>query len=123
VVTPNRYEAQLLSGLEIHTLDDMKVAASATGAKDRVSQRGGMAGNLRGVDVWFDGHHLETLTTALVDTNTHGTGCTCCTAIAANLALGVDVSATSKEYVTTALYALDIGRVRTCGTLFSALYV
>jgi len=25
-----------------------------------------MAGNLRGVDVWFDGHHLETLTTALV---------------------------------------------------------
>jgi len=27
VVTPNRYEAQLLSGLEIHTLDDMKVAA------------------------------------------------------------------------------------------------
>jgi len=34
-----------------------------------------MAGNLRGVDVWFDGHQLETLTTALVDTNT-GTGCT-----------------------------------------------
>jgi len=45
-----------------------------------------MAGNLRGVDVWFDGHHLETLTTALVDTtNTHGTGCTLAAAI--NLAL------------------------------------
>jgi len=26
VVTPNRYEAQILSGLEIHTLDDMRAA-------------------------------------------------------------------------------------------------
>jgi len=74
VVTPNRYEAQLLSGLEIHTLDDMKVAAQRIHQPaSRVSQRGGMAG-IFGVDVWFDGHHLETLTTALVDTtNTHGT--------------------------------------------------
>jgi len=72
-----------------------------------------MAGNLRGVDVWFDGH-LETLTTALVDTttNTHGTG-TCCSDRSQSCSWQwiVDVSATSKEYVTTALtYALDIGK-------------
>lgn len=118
VVTPNRYEAQLLSGLEIHTLDDMKAAAQRIyqlGAKAVLVKGGGMAGNLRGVDVWFDGQQLETLTTAMVDTtNTHGTGCTLAAAIAANLALGNDLLTSvrrAKDYVTTALkYALDIGK-------------
>jgi hydroxymethylpyrimidine/phosphomethylpyrimidine kinase len=118
VVTPNRYEAQLLSGLEIHTLDDMKVAAQRIhqmGAKVVLVKGGGMAGNLRGVDVWFDGHQIETLTTALVDTkNTHGTGCTLAAAIAANLALGNDLLTSvrrAKDYVTIALsYSLDIGK-------------
>lgn len=118
VVTPNRYEAQLLSGLEIHTLDDMKAAAQRIhqlGAKVVLVKGGGMAGNLRGTDVWFDGHHLETLSTALVDTkNTHGTGCTLAAAIAANLALGYDLLTSvtqAKEYVTTALkYAYTIGQ-------------
>lgn len=118
VVTPNRYEAQLLSGLEIHTLDDMRAAAQRIyqlGAKAVLVKGGGMAGNLRGVDVWFDGHHLKTLTTVLVDTtNTHGTGCTLAAAITANLALGNDLLTSvrrAKDYVTTALrYALDIGK-------------
>lgn len=117
VVTPNRYEAQLLSGLEIHTLDDMRAAAQRIhqmGAATVLVKGGGMAGNLRGVDVWFDGYHLETLTTAVVDTtNTHGTGCTLAAAIAANLALSQDLLTAvrrAKDYVTTALkYALDIG--------------
>ncbi len=91
IVTPNRYEAQLLSGLEINTLDDMKAAAERIhqlGAKAVLVKGGGMAGSLRGVDIWFDGQHLETLTTTTVDTtNTHGTGCTLAAAIAANLAL------------------------------------
>lgn len=118
VVTPNRYEAQLLSGLEIHTLDDMRAAAGRIrqlGAKAVLVKGGGMTGSLRGVDVWFDGSHLETLTTALVDTtNTHGTGCTLAAAIAANLALGSDLLTAvrrAKDYVTTALkYALNIGK-------------
>lgn len=117
VVTPNRYEAQLLSGLKIHTLDDMRAAATrihSLGAKVVLVKGGGMAGNLRGIDVWFDGHHLETLTTTLVDTtNTHGTGCTLAAAIAANLALGNDLLTSvrrAKKYVTTALkYAYAIG--------------
>lgn len=118
LVTPNRYEAQLLSGLDINTLDDMKAAAERIyklGAKAVLVKGGGMAGDLRGVDVWFDGDRLETLTTALVDTkNTHGTGCTLAAAIAANLALSHDQLTAiqrAKEYVTTALkYSLDIGK-------------
>ena len=75
---------------------------------------GGMGGNLRGVDIWFDGDKLEVLTCQQVETkNTHGTGCTLSAAIAANLATGKDLWQAvqqAKEYVTTALtYALDIG--------------
>lgn len=118
IVTPNRYEAQILSGLEIHTLEDMQAAAQhihQLGASAVLVKGGGMTGNLRGVDVWFDGKELSTLTTEQVETgNTHGTGCTLSSAIAANLALGKDLLSAvqlAKNYVTTALkYALDIGQ-------------
>lgn len=117
IVTPNRYEAQLLAGLEIHTLDDMRSAAQRIhqlGAKAVLVKGGGMQGSLRGVDIWFDGNKLETVSAATVDTtNTHGTGCTLAAAIAANLATGKDLFSSvrlAKDYVTTALkYALSIG--------------
>ncbi|MBW4650988.1 MAG: bifunctional hydroxymethylpyrimidine kinase/phosphomethylpyrimidine kinase [Kastovskya adunca ATA6-11-RM4] len=117
IVTPNRYEAQILSGLQIHTLDDMRAAAQRIyqlGAPIVLVKGGGMMGSLRGVDVLFDGKKLETLTTTLVETqNNHGTGCTLSSAIAANLALGKEPLTAvrlAKDYVTTALqYALDIG--------------
>ncbi|HAG85405.1 MAG TPA: bifunctional hydroxymethylpyrimidine kinase/phosphomethylpyrimidine kinase [Cyanobacteria bacterium UBA12227] len=118
IVTPNRYEAQILSGLPIHTLDDMRAAAQRIyqlGTKAVLVKGGGMTGNLRGVDVWFDGSVLSTLTTEQVETkNNHGTGCTLSSAIAANLALGKDLFSAvrlAKDYVTTALkYSLDVGQ-------------
>lgn len=117
VLTPNRYEAQILADLEITTLKAMQTAAHRIhrlGAQAVLVKGGGMQNELRGVDVWFDGQHLETLTTERVDTpHTHGTGCTLAAAIAANLALGHDpLSATrsAKQYVTAALnHALAIG--------------
>jgi len=74
-----------------------------------------MTGDLRGVDVWYDGIETVTLTAATVETqDTHGTGCTLSAAIAANLALGKDsftATRDAKEYVTQALrYALRIGQ-------------
>lgn len=118
IVTPNRYEAQILSGLQIHTLDEMRAAAQRIhqlGAQAVLVKGGAMQGNLQGVDVWFDGWRLETLTTTKVETtNTHGTGCTLAAAIAANLALGKDLFSAvqlAKNYVTTALkYSLTIGQ-------------
>ncbi len=118
VLTPNRYEAQILSGLEIDTLEAMQAAAQRIyqlGAKAVLVKGGGMKGSLRGIDVWFDGKQLKTLITEQVDTqNTHGTGCTLSAAIAANLTLGHDLfSATclAKDYVTSALrHALNIGQ-------------
>lgn len=131
VLTPNRYEAQILSGLEIKSLDDMKAAAQTIHEKLKVKavllKGGGMQGSLRGVDIWFDGKNLETLLMQLVATkNTHGTGCTLSAAIAANLAQGDSLfkaARQAKEYVSYALnYALDIGKGQgTVGHFFPLL--
>lgn len=118
VVTPNRYEAQILAGMDIHALEDMQTAAQKIyqlGAKAVLVKGGGMQAELCGVDVWFDGNQLEVLQTEFVDTpHTHGTGCTLSAAIAANLALGHDpltATRTAKQYVTEALkYSLAIGK-------------
>ena len=74
-----------------------------------------MAGKLRGIDVWYDGEQLTTLTTTNIETSdTHGTGCTLSAAIAANLALGKEkliAVRDAKDYVTQALqHALRIGQ-------------
>jgi hydroxymethylpyrimidine/phosphomethylpyrimidine kinase len=118
IVTPNRYEAQLLSGLEINSLEAMQQAAqliAQLGPRAVVVKGGGMVGDLQGVDVWWDGTHLEVLRTERVKTpNTHGTGCTLAAAITANLARGQEPwSATqqAKQYVSMALKAaLSIGQ-------------
>ncbi|MEL7512378.1 MAG: bifunctional hydroxymethylpyrimidine kinase/phosphomethylpyrimidine kinase, partial [Cyanobacteria bacterium J06554_3] len=116
---PNRYEAQILADMQIDTLADMKAAAQAIqalGPQCVIVKGGGFAGELRGVDVWCDSNHpAEVLQTELVDTpNTHGTGCTLSSAIAANLAKGLaPLSATkaAKTYVTQALkHSLSIGK-------------
>lgn len=117
IITPNRYEAQLLSGIAINTLSDMRLAAEKIhrlGANVVLVKGGGMNEDLKGVDVWFDGCNWEVLKTTTVDTiNTHGTGCTLSAAIAANLASGLNLLEAvrqSKNYVTTALeYSLNIG--------------
>lgn len=119
IITPNRYEAQILSGLEITSLEDMQTAAKIIyenlGTKAVLVKGGGMSGDVKGVDVYFDGERLEIMKTQQVDTkNTHGTGCTLSAAITANLALGKDLWTAvndAKKYVTTALtYSLDIGK-------------
>ncbi len=118
VVTPNRYEAQILADMEISTLADMQMAAQkikALGPKAVIVKGGGFSNELLGVDVWFDGEQLEVLEMQVVDTpNTHGTGCTLSSAIAANLAKGIapfDSTKKAKTFVTEALqHSLPIGK-------------
>jgi hydroxymethylpyrimidine/phosphomethylpyrimidine kinase len=118
IATPNRYEAQIFAGMEIHTLEDMQAAAQRIyklGARSVLVKGGGMSGDLKAVDVWFDGDLLEVLRTEVIETiHTHGTGCTLSAAIAANLALGksrFQSVVDAKNYVTEALkYALAIGK-------------
>jgi len=118
LVTPNRYEAQLLSGITIETLADMETAAQriqTCGVKAVLVKGGAMKGDLKGTDILWDGEERLTLRTSIVDTpNTHGTGCTLSAAIAANLALGYNLNQSvqqGKEYVTQALrHSLNIGK-------------
>jgi len=117
VLTPNRYEAQILAEMELQSLADMETAARrihALGCKAVLVKGGGMPGELQGVDVWFDGERLEILKGERIPTrHTHGTGCTLSAAIAAQLAWGKDPLAATlaaKAYVTEALrHPLAIG--------------
>ncbi|MFP2930208.1 bifunctional hydroxymethylpyrimidine kinase/phosphomethylpyrimidine kinase [Pyxidicoccus sp. 3LG] len=118
VATPNRHEAGLLAGMELHTLEDMQEAARRIhrlGPRAVLVKGGGMPGGLRGTDVWFDGERMETLHLRSVETrNTHGTGCTLSAAIAAQLALGrsaLEATRRAKTYVTAALeHPLALGK-------------
>ncbi|KAL7752953.1 trifunctional hydroxymethylpyrimidine kinase/phosphomethylpyrimidine kinase/thiaminase [Sorochytrium milnesiophthora] len=108
VVTPNVREAEVLTGMRIRSLDDMKAAARALhalgaryvlvkgghlvldGATDQPLD-GGRDGAVV-VDVLWDGSSSVLFRHAWIDTrSTHGTGCTLSAAIAACLAGGLDV--------------------------------
>jgi hydroxymethylpyrimidine/phosphomethylpyrimidine kinase len=119
VITPNHHEAQVLAGLEITTVDDMRDAAVAIhdmGARNVVVKGGHLPAASDAVDVLYDGREFAQFGAPRIDTpNTHGTGCTFASAIAAELAKGYDVPEAvrnAKEYLTAALRAavdLQIG--------------
>ncbi|HHW04238.1 MAG TPA: bifunctional hydroxymethylpyrimidine kinase/phosphomethylpyrimidine kinase [Thermoanaerobacterales bacterium] len=116
VVTPNLMEAGELSDVEIKDKKDMKEAARkifAMGAKAVIVKGGHLTGDA--ADILYDGNDFIELISERIDTeNTHGTGCTFSSAIAANLALGynlADSARKAKEYITGAIrHALDIGK-------------
>jgi hydroxymethylpyrimidine/phosphomethylpyrimidine kinase len=122
IATPNLWEAALLAGVDpdrVHDVDSMVDMAR------RIHELGPAwvlvkGGHLPGVethdrdmapdkvaDVLFDGTEVTVLTGSHVDTsNTHGTGCSLSSAIAAYLAHGADVTTAvtaAKEFVHGAL--------------------
>lgn len=114
LVTPNYPEALSLSGMPGQTPPD----ALAAGIGDRYGTNVLVKGGhltvpddylyicASGKTVRLPGLHIE-------NPNTHGTGCTLSSAIAANLAKGIGLTASvrlAKEYVTTIISAgLDLG--------------
>ena len=85
IITPNLYEAQILSDQEINTVEDMKKAAvkiHEQSGKAVLIKGGGLVNESRSTDVLFDGNDWQILTTERIETkNTHGTGCTLSAAI------------------------------------------
>lgn len=119
VVTPNAHEAALLTEGPIDTVDDARAAAEAVHAMgpDAVVVKGGHVhgDTAEVVDVFFDGTEMHTFAAPRIDTrNTHGTGCTYASAIAAHLARGRALPAAieqAKRYVTAAIrHALPFGK-------------
>ncbi len=114
VLTPNLPEAEVLLGRPLATWDDVRAGARelvAMGAQ-AVVMKGGHVPASAGregpaTDILYDGQQFHEYTAARVDTqNTHGTGCTFASAIAAGLAKGESLHgavAMAKAYVTKAL--------------------
>lgn len=116
VVTPNRMEAEVLTGFAVHTVDDARRAARRIHAFGcgAVVVKGGHLTTEDAVDVLYDGaQFLEFAAPRIESRHTHGTGCTFASAIAAHLALGLGLSDAVREaktYVTGAIrHGLDIG--------------
>jgi hydroxymethylpyrimidine/phosphomethylpyrimidine kinase len=115
VVTPNLYEAEVLTGQQIKTQDDMRAAAQAIsllGPRHVIVKGGHRIADP--VDVYFDGERFTELRADRISTrHTHGTGCTFSAAIAAFMAQGLpmDVAvASAKNYITEAIrHAPGIG--------------
>ncbi|MBN1887441.1 MAG: bifunctional hydroxymethylpyrimidine kinase/phosphomethylpyrimidine kinase [Thermoflexales bacterium] len=112
VVTPNLPEAGVLTGASVVTLDDMREAARRIHALGPawVVVKGGhlqQAGDV--VDLLFDGQAFHEYRSPRLETrNTHGTGCTFASAIAAGLAKGlpvVEAVSQAKTYLASVLYA------------------
>jgi len=115
LVTPNIPEANVLSGLVIENREDMLTAVKVIGDSFgcAVLLKGGHSINdandllyANGEYRWFEGKRID-------NPNTHGTGCTLSSAIAANLAKGFPFAESvqrAKDYISGALAAmLDLG--------------
>ena len=115
LITPNIPEAEILSGTAVKNEADMLTAARKISdcCGCAVLLKGGHSINdandllyANGKLTWFDGKRID-------NHNTHGTGCTLSSAIAANLAKGFTLAESvqrAKDYISGALAAmLDLG--------------
>ncbi len=114
VVTPNLHEAAALTDAALARNETEMEAQARTilalGPRS-VLVKGGHGDNPESVDLLVDASGVIRLTAPRIDTrNTHGTGCTLSSAIAAGLARGLGLEAaarTAKDYVTAAIKAAD----------------
>ena len=115
LITPNVPEAEEITGIEIKSLDDMKMVGEkimALGPKYVLMKGGHLEGDA--IDVLIGKDVFEVYKSKRINKkNTHGTGCTISSAITAHLALGYDIKeavALSKKYITEAIeHSFDIG--------------
>jgi hydroxymethylpyrimidine/phosphomethylpyrimidine kinase len=119
VVTPNIPEAQDLAQMKIKSIDEMKKAAAFIhnlGAKNVLIKGGHLPGGKQSgaIDILYDGKKYYEFSEKWIDSyDTHGTGCTYASALAAEIARGENVVAAvgkAKKLVTDAIKnSLKIG--------------
>lgn len=109
LVTPNVFEAEMISGIQIEDIKDAERAAKIIHGKgpDFVLLKGGHLREGKAIDVLFDGKKYNYYEAKKIDTvNTHGTGCTFSAAITAGLSKGMNIHnaiEAAKDYVTRAI--------------------
>lgn len=115
LLTPNLPETEAITGMKVKNKADMLLAAEkiiALGVKAVLVKGGHLEDQADDLlfdgkqEIWFSGKRIATK-------NTHGTGCTLSSSLAANLAKRMnlaDAVAASKQYVTEAIaHSLAIG--------------
>ncbi|MDR0349214.1 MAG: bifunctional hydroxymethylpyrimidine kinase/phosphomethylpyrimidine kinase [Tannerella sp.] len=113
IITPNIPEAEILSGKKIRTQKDLAAISKQLSKNRQVSVllKAGHLTEAKLTDLFYNAETDEVieLTSSRIDTkNTHGTGCTLSSAIAASLAHGLsltDAVKEAKEYIKAALMA------------------
>lgn len=116
LITPNLPEAEAITNIKITGKEQMLLAGQriyAMGVK-AVLVKGGHL-NDSADDLLYDGEQLYWFSGKRIDTkNTHGTGCTLSSSLAANLAKGMTLPKAvqaSKDYVTEAIkYSIPLGQ-------------
>tara|TARA_B110000263_G_C15165020_1_gene444173 strand:- start:9 stop:833 length:825 start_codon:yes stop_codon:yes gene_type:complete len=109
IVTPNIPEAIELTGIDINDINSAKKAALylVNIGADSVVIKGGHLDGPEAQDLYYDGDVFEIFSSERFDTkNTHGTGCTFASAIAAGLAKGLTMLRSvsdAKDYVSMAI--------------------
>lgn len=116
IITPNIYEAELLSNIKINNSEDMQKSAEIISkfTNSAILIKGGHSINdsndllyYNGKFTWFKGNRVD-------NPNTHGTGCTLSSAIASNLAKGYNIVESiklAKDYITCCLnFQLNLGK-------------
>ncbi|KAF5951016.1 hypothetical protein HYC85_013009 [Camellia sinensis] len=104
IVTPNLKEASaLLGGVQLETVNDMRSTAKSIhdmGPRNVLVKGGDLVSSLDAVDIFFDGDNFYELRSPRIRTrNTHGTGCTLASCIAAELAKGSLMLSAVKDVV------------------------
>lgn len=117
VITPNIPEAEVITGKEIHTIEDRKEAAKQMhelGVKHVVIKGGHDQSHQDMIDLVYDGHtYVEIKHEKMNTKHTHGTGCTFAACVTAELAKGksvVEAVQTASDFVHYAIkHTLEIG--------------
>ncbi len=109
LITPNTYEAEILTGIKIETVDDMIAAGEALlkmGAYGALMKGGHLEGKSV-IDVLVTGEGNQIMSAPRIRSrHTHGTGCTLASAVAALLAQGAPIEIAvqeAREYVFEAI--------------------
>ncbi|MHA2131195.1 MAG: bifunctional hydroxymethylpyrimidine kinase/phosphomethylpyrimidine kinase, partial [Promethearchaeota archaeon] len=120
VLTPNLHEAKVLTNINIVRIVDAKEAARKIfnmGVKNVIIKGGHLSDSEYAIDLLYDGNkYIEYHARRVKTKNTHGTGCTFASAIAAELAKGSDIKKSvhiAKAYLTAAIQkanTMNIGR-------------
>ena len=116
LITPNIPEAEVLSGLSIQNEEDMKKAALALmdlGPSAVLVKGGHSVEDAR--DILYDGRKFHVFSGRRISTeNTHGTGCTLSSAIAASMARGLSLTEAvgeAKKYMEGAIRRASVDSV------------